>query len=118
MSNIYWQGKQNKALQADEKVVFCIYTHIFHFFNRNIIYIYGKSTCHGRPVGKKQTNTKVSFFNDPFLTDQLQDYVKIKSTCMLEIHFNSPMDLTGFKMEKNIKHFKEKTLPINLMYYC
>lgn len=34
------------------------------------------------------------------------------------MHFNSPMDLTGFKMEKNIKRFKEKTLPINLMYYC
>lgn len=25
-------GKENKALQADEKVVFCIYTHIFHVF--------------------------------------------------------------------------------------
>lgn len=59
----------------------------------------GKSSCHRRPVGKKPTNTKVTFFNGPILIDQLKNYVKNNSICMLEIHFNSPMDLTDFKRE-------------------
>lgn len=79
MPNIYWQGKQNKALQANEKVVFCIYTYISPFFlNRNIFYIYviGKSSCHRRPIGKTPTNTKVSFFNDLFPNRSITELCK------------------------------------------
>ena len=39
-------------------------------------------TCHRTPVEKKTTNSKMSFSNSPFLTDQLQNDIKIKPTCM------------------------------------
>ena len=45
------------------------------------------STCH-----KKQTSTKMSLFSVPLFTQKLQNYLKMKPTCILEIHCKSPMD--------------------------
>lgn len=39
----------------------------------------------------------------PSLTGQLKNYIKINPPYILEIHFNSPIDPTDFKMER--QHF-------------
>ena len=52
--------------------------------------------CH-KTSRKISIKTKLRFFNVPS-THNKQNIIK-KLNCILEIHFNLPMNLTGFKME-------------------
>lgn len=71
-----------------------------------------------RSIGKCQQIPKCHYSLAPSLTEQLKKYKKISPPYILEIHFNSSIDPTDFKRERQKFYdpIQGKTLPTKLMY--